>query len=114
MAARFEHAPVMPSAVVGLIAQATSTTRLVVDCTVGGAGHAVALLAALPEWRLLGLDRDPEAVEAARARLEPYGERARVVHARFSEVAAVLRELGEPPAGALLADLGVSSHQLDS
>jgi 16S rRNA (cytosine1402-N4)-methyltransferase len=93
---------------------------LVVDATVGGGGHATALLDAAPHLRLLGLDRDPDAVDAARAALARFGDRAVVEHRRFDELAEAVRShrqvlaSGEDTGlmGALF-DLGVSSPQLD-
>ncbi|MGH8975014.1 MAG: 16S rRNA (cytosine(1402)-N(4))-methyltransferase RsmH, partial [Acidimicrobiia bacterium] len=82
---------------------------LLVDGTVGGAGHARALLDARPDCRLLGLDRDAGAVAAATTALAPYGERAVVVHAGFEDLAELLED---SPTGVLF-DLGVSSPQLD-
>jgi len=87
--------------------------ELIVDCTVGGAGHATALLNALPDSQLLGLDRDSEAVRVARERLSRFGERAQVYHARFSQLETVLG-VNVGRVGALVADLGVSSHQIDT
>jgi 16S rRNA (cytosine1402-N4)-methyltransferase len=84
---------------------------LLVDGTVGGAGHARALLDARPDCRLLGLDRDSEAVAAATVALAPYGERAVVVHAGFENLAEVLP--GDATTTGVLFDLGVSSPQLD-
>src|SRR3989449_1461559 len=82
-----------------------------VDATVGLGGHAAALLAAAPGARLLGLDRDRAALARAAERLS--GERVVLRQARFSELAAVLAELGWDGADAVLLDLGVSSLQLD-
>jgi len=82
-----------------------------VDATVGLGGHAAALLAAAPGARLLGLDRDRAALARAAERLP--GERVVLRRARFSELAAVLAELGWDGADAVLLDLGVSSLQLD-
>src|SRR5438132_3068300 len=82
-----------------------------VDATVGLGGHAAALLAAAPGARLLGLDRDRAALARAAERLP--GERVVLRQARFSELAAVLAELGWDGADAVLLDLGVSSLQLD-
>lgn len=108
-AVEFIHQPVMLAEVVDFVV--TAKPELIVDCTLGGAGHAVALLEACPEARLIGIDRDPDAIEQARARLARFGERAHVVHGQFSE----LREIvGDNTIGALIADLGVSSHQLDA
>jgi 16S rRNA (cytosine1402-N4)-methyltransferase len=84
-----------------------------VDATVGLGGHADALLAAAPGTRLLGLDRDPIALERAHERLRPAGDRVVLRHARFAELAPILAGLGLPGADAVLLDLGVSSLQLD-
>ena len=81
------------------------------DATVGAGGHAEALLEAGPDVRLLGLDRDPDALEAARARLARFGPRVDLRPADFGDLDAVLAD-GPAPAG-ILADLGVSSMQLD-
>ncbi len=83
------------------------------DATIGGAGHAIRLLEAESAVRVIGIDRDAEAIEAAKARLAPLGERVTLVRANF-------RDLGRPEfagevegvTGALM-DLGVSSHQID-
>lgn len=84
------------------------------DCTVGLGGHAEAILGASPEVRVLGVDRDPQALELARDRLEPFGSRVRLVEADFADLPDVLEQLGEGLATGVLADLGVSSLQLDS
>ena len=81
------------------------------DCTLGGGGHAEAILER--GGVVVGLDRDPDAVAAARERLEPYGARAVVVRARFSQVDRVLAELGYGEAEGFLWDLGLSSYQVD-
>lgn len=84
-----------------------------VDCTVGGAGHSSAIAAKLSgKGRLIGLDRDPDAVEAATERLSRFGN-ATVIHRNYSELDAVLSELGIEAVDGILMDLGVSSHQLD-
>jgi 16S rRNA (cytosine1402-N4)-methyltransferase len=84
-----------------------------IDATVGGGGHAVGILAAsYPDGRLLGLDRDPAAVEATRARLASYAERAVLVHSSFTRLAQVAREHQFVPADGVLLDLGLSSLQL--
>jgi 16S rRNA (cytosine1402-N4)-methyltransferase len=86
----------------------------IVDATVGLGGHAERVLDALPHARLLGCDRDPAALEFARARLARFGPRARLTRARHSELARVVPDQlgGERPV-AFLFDLGVSSMQLD-
>jgi 16S rRNA (cytosine1402-N4)-methyltransferase len=87
---------------------------LVVDCTVGGGGHAAALLDARPDVRLLGIDRDTAAVDAATLRLARFGVRATVVHGRFEELGDLVARYGEgEQVMGILADLGVSSPQLD-
>ncbi len=83
------------------------------DGTCGFGGHSAALLDRYPDLRILGLDRDPQAVEAAAGYLRRFGRRAIVRHSRFSEWDEQLREMGLGPAQGLLLDLGVSSFQLD-
>ena len=104
------HQPVMVEEAVTLLAPERG--GLFADCTVGLGGHAEALLRRGARARLLGLDRDPQALALAAERLRPFGERVRLVRARFSELAAALGE--EALEGGVLADLGVSSLQLDS
>ena len=108
----FQHLPVLIQPVLDAIVP--ESPALIVDCTLGGAGHSSALLEALPEARLIGLDRDLDALTAARARLERFGDRVTTVHAPFSDLERVLEELGVSGVDALLADLGVSSHQIDT
>ncbi len=81
----FAHRPVLVDEVVALFAPVPPGT--VVDATVGGAGHALALLAAHDHLAVLGIDRDPDAVRAATLALAPYGDRAQVRHARFDRLA---------------------------
>ncbi len=108
----FEHVTVMAQEVVQVIAPAADGVYL--DLTAGGGGHSAALLEAAPEARLIAIDRDPLAVDAARARLARHGEKVRVVHAAFTDVEQVLRDLGVAQVTGVVADLGVSSPQLDS
>jgi len=87
---------------------------LVLDGTLGLGGHAEAILQrSSPDGSLIGLDVDPDALERARRRLAPFGERATLVHASFRRLGAVLDELGIAAVDGLLLDLGVSSLQLD-
>ncbi|HVB06694.1 MAG TPA: 16S rRNA (cytosine(1402)-N(4))-methyltransferase RsmH [Acidimicrobiales bacterium] len=111
MSQEFRHVPVLLDEVLELFDAVPE--GLVLDATVGGGGHAAAILERRPELQLLGIDRDPEAVVAATSRLAPFGARAKVVHARFDELAALVAEAGAPLVGALF-DLGVSSFQLDA
>jgi len=85
-----------------------------VDGTVGGGGHAEAILrASAPDGRLLGCDRDAEAVEAARLRLGSFGARAVLRHADYRGIPALLDAVEAPPVSGILLDLGISSLQLD-
>lgn len=84
-----------------------------IDCTAGGGGHSSAIAAKLSDkGRLYSLDRDPDAVKAASARLAEFPN-ARVIHRNYSELDAVLAELGIEAVDGILMDLGVSSYQLD-
>jgi 16S rRNA (cytosine1402-N4)-methyltransferase len=85
---------------------------VVVDGTLGMGGHAEALLARTPA-RLVGLDRDPEALVRSQRRLAPYGERVTLVHAVYDALPEVLADLGLTRVQGVLFDLGVSSLQLD-
>jgi len=85
-----------------------------VDATVGLGGHAVEIAARLTSGRLIGLDRDAEALEIARGRLKAYEGRVVLVQTDFSKIDEVVREMHLPPLQGILADLGVSSVQLDT
>jgi 16S rRNA (cytosine1402-N4)-methyltransferase len=84
------------------------------DATVGLGGHSVEIARRLTTGRLIGLDRDAEALEIARERLKAYEEKIVLVQADFSRIDEVARELNLPPLSGMLADLGVSSLQLDT
>jgi 16S rRNA (cytosine1402-N4)-methyltransferase len=113
VAIEFAHAPVLLEESLGWLA--LSSHSLVVDGTVGGGGHADAILArSAPDGRLIGLDRDETAIEAAKQRLARYGERVQLIHASFRDLRAVLDALGVDRVDGVLLDLGVSSHQLDT
>lgn len=84
-----------------------------VDGTLGGAGHSSRIVRRLTTGRLIGIDRDPVALEAAGKRLEPYGDRVTLVHGNFCEMARILDDLGIDGVDGILLDLGVSSPQLD-
>lgn len=86
-----------------------------VDCTTGGAGHSLEIVKRLgKDGRLICLDRDRDALKAARARLSDYLDRVTFVHTNFSEIASVLRELSLDRVGGVLMDLGCSSYQFDT
>lgn len=113
-APRERHVPVMLDRIVELLAPALGEPgAVVVDGTLGLAGHAQALLAAAPHARLVGLDRDPQALAAARERLTPFSERIELVQAVYDELPEVLEELRITSVSSVLLDLGVSSLQLD-
>jgi 16S rRNA (cytosine1402-N4)-methyltransferase len=110
------HVPVLVDRVVALLAPALDgddPAPVVVDATLGLGGHAEAILRRFPAVRLVGLDRDPDALAASRGRLAPYADRLTLVHAVYDELPAVLARLGLPRVQGVLFDLGVSSLQLD-
>jgi 16S rRNA (cytosine1402-N4)-methyltransferase len=109
-----EHVPVLLARTLDLLGPAVDAPGAVVlDATLGLGGHSAALLDRFATLRLVGLDRDPRALEIAADRLAPYGERAILVHAVYDELAAVLSRLGVGRVQGVLFDLGVSSMQLD-
>jgi len=107
----FTHRPVMVTEVVEIFRPVPP--GVVVDATVGGGGHAAALLAAHSQVELVGLDRDREAIAAATTALAGFGGRVTLRHARFDELGTILQELGHGTVTGALFDLGVSSVQLD-
>lgn len=111
MTATILHEPVLRAETVELLDPAGR--GLVVDCTVGTGGHAAALLEA-GAARVLGLDRDAEALPAARRRLAAWGDRVNLVHADYRGLGAVLDRLGVERIDGALADLGCSSLQLEA
>ena len=103
---RFAHVPVMADEVVEVLTAVPAVAgALVVDGTVGGGGHASRLLAARPDLTLLGIDRDPGAVAAARSALAPFGDRAAVVRGRFADLDAVVGGRTDGPVVGVLLDL---------
>jgi 16S rRNA (cytosine1402-N4)-methyltransferase len=108
------HIPVMLTECVEALDAADAVENAVlVDCTLGLGGHSEALLTRYPRARLLGLDRDPEALTRSRRRLAPFGGRFEAVHAVYDELPDVLAERGIKRVHGVLFDLGVSSMQLD-
>ena len=105
------HEPVLVSEVLSLLAPERG--GLFVDCTTGLAGHTAALLER-GATRVLGLDRDPDALRIAAERLAPYGDRVELVHSDYRDLPAVLQSRGLTGADGILADFGVSSMQLDA
>ena len=116
------HVPVLLNRCVELLAPALSRTAadgtgaVLVDATLGAGGHAERFCQQFPGLRVIGLDRDPDALLTARRRLAPFGARVQVVHTRYDGLAEALGEAGLEPADSVdgvLFDLGVSSMQLD-
>lgn len=110
LGSRFQHTTVMLHEAVNLLQPAPG--KLIVDATLGGAGHTAALLAA--GAKVLGLDQDEAAIEAAWERCAEYEERFATVRTNFRHLEEVLTETGVGPVDGILADVGVSSFQLDT
>src|SRR5690606_33051759 len=115
---QFAHTPVLLDRCVELVgvgiaaAREAGITPYAVDGTLGMGGHTEGILEAHPDARVIGLDRDTEALERAQERLRRFGDRFIAVHAVDDELDAVLDELGIATISSLLLDLGVSSLQL--
>ncbi|RZS34794.1 16S rRNA (cytosine1402-N4)-methyltransferase [Herbihabitans rhizosphaerae] len=109
-----QHVPVLLDRILALFAPALADhPSILVDATLGLGGHADALLSAHPDLTLVGLDRDPQALDASRRRLARHGDRVHLVHAVYDEMPEVLGRLGMSTVDGVLFDLGVSSLQLD-
>lgn len=106
------HIPVLLDETVSLFDE--MPTGVFVDATLGLGGHSEAILRRHRDIRLIGFDQDPAAIAEAKKRLEPFGDRVRLVHANFSNIANILSDEDVRSAAGILADLGVSSLQLDS
>ncbi|MGA3151103.1 MAG: 16S rRNA (cytosine(1402)-N(4))-methyltransferase RsmH [Streptosporangiaceae bacterium] len=108
------HLPVMKDRVLALLAPALEPAgAVVVDATLGRAGHAAALLEAHPDLTLIGIDADQTAIEESGRLLAPFAARVALVQASYGELAQILADLGHPRVHGALFDLGVSSPQLD-
>jgi 16S rRNA (cytosine1402-N4)-methyltransferase len=107
----YEHLPVLVEEVLEFLQP--HPDGIYVDGTLGGAGHALKILErSAPTGRLIGIDRDKEAIEEARRRLKPYEGRTAIIHGNFSDLREILRELNIGEVDAILLDLGVSYQQL--
>ncbi len=107
-----KHEPVFLNEVLEYLRPSREDATLV-DATVGLGGHAEALLTKHPRIRLIAIDRDPEALERSRERLRPFGDRVTFVRERHESLIEILKQHDVEAIGGLLADLGVSSMQLD-
>lgn len=108
----FKHEPVMLAETIKWLD--CRPGGIYVDCTLGCGGHALAILERVqPGGRLIGIDRDPEALRAAKERLAPFGEMVSLVHANFRDLKSIVAPLAPAGADGILFDLGVSSPQLD-
>lgn len=106
------HRPVLLREAIDFLA--ADRGGLFIDCTLGLGGHSEAILEAAETARVIGIDRDREAIAFAVERLARFGSRFRAVHANFRELTAVLENVGSASANGILVDLGASSLQLDS
>ncbi|MGH8965555.1 MAG: 16S rRNA (cytosine(1402)-N(4))-methyltransferase, partial [Actinomycetes bacterium] len=101
------HVPVLLQRCVDLLAPALAEPgSVLVDCTLGMGGHTVAVLEQVPTARVVGIDRDPQALELAAGRLAPFADRVSHVHAVYDELPRVLAELGLDRVQGVLFDLG--------
>ena len=105
------HTPVMLNEVLEWLGIRPEGTYI--DATLGAGGHSEAIAERLTSGRLISLDRDAQALELARERLKSFGAKVTVVQSPFSKIAEAAQELGIPKVDGVLADLGVSSMQLD-
>lgn len=108
----FSHLPVMPREVIELLN--CKPGGIYVDGTLGGAGHTIEILKATsPYGKVIGIDRDEDALNAARKVLEPYKDRVTLVKENYSEIKEVLKDLNIDSVDGILLDVGVSSYQLE-
>ena len=107
----FEHAPVMRDEIVAALREVPA--GVVLDATLGGGGHAEAILESRDDLRVLGIDRDPDALDAARGRLLRFGDRAMTHRCRFDALDEAMEAHDIEELSGALFDLGVSSPQLD-
>jgi 16S rRNA (cytosine1402-N4)-methyltransferase len=108
------HVPVLLDRVLDLLAPSLTGERpVVVDTTLGLGGHTEAMLERFADVHVIGIDRDPEALARAKARLAPFGDRVTFAHAVYDEIGEVVAAAGFSTVSGVLFDLGVSSMQLD-
>lgn len=108
----FKHISVLYNETVGGLL--VKSGGVYVDGTLGGGGHSMGILSSAKNVRLIGIDRDPEAIEAAGKKLAPFGENVTLVNRNFSEIKSILNDLNIDGIDGAVLDLGVSSYQLDN
>ncbi len=106
------HKPVMREEMVSLLEP--SGRSIVIDATLGLGGHSEAVLSATPDVKVIAIDRDQEAIAFASSRLGRFGDRVTIVHSNFSDIVDIAHHEGHGRVDGIIADLGVSSLQLDS
>ncbi|WP_054953419.1 16S rRNA (cytosine(1402)-N(4))-methyltransferase RsmH [Flaviflexus massiliensis] len=111
MSAADLHVPVLLDTCMELLAPALTEPSLLIDATLGMGGHTEAALTRFPNLRVVGIDRDPEAIRLASERLAPFGDRFVAEHAEYDQIGRIAEKHGRPQG--ILMDLGVSSLQLD-
>jgi 16S rRNA (cytosine1402-N4)-methyltransferase len=115
MAVVFKHVPVLLREVVSVLLRGRRDVALrLVDCTVGGGGHSKFLLDSAPNANLLGIDKDFDAIRHANCTLQHFRERCEIVHSSYEALPALLQSKSWDKVDGMIADLGVSSFQLDS
>ena len=108
------HVPVLLDRTIELLAPSIEGKKaILIDCTLGLGGHAEAFLKQFPELVIIGIDRDPKALELAKQRLGQYSDRVHFVHTTYDNIEETLEDIGFESADAILMDLGVSSMQID-
>ena len=108
----FQHIPVLYREIMEIMDPQPGETF--VDCTLGGGGHSRGFLERTsPDGRLIGIDQDQEALEAAQSNLAPFGQRVTYVHSNYRHLESILSQYAPAGVDGILFDLGVSSHQLD-
>ncbi|MCD7981289.1 MAG: 16S rRNA (cytosine(1402)-N(4))-methyltransferase RsmH [Clostridiales bacterium] len=109
----FKHVPVLLNETVDALV--TDPDGVYVDGTLGGAGHSAEICSRISEkGRLIGIDQDADAIEAAAERLCPFGDRVKIIRGNYRDMTDILSELEINDVNGILLDLGVSSHQLDT
>lgn len=108
----FKHVPIMLNEVIDMLNLREGS--IIVDATIGGAGHSLEIIKRiLPDGLLIGIDRDENAIMVSKERLGAYSRNVIIEKANFSNIKEILLKLNIPAVDGILADIGVSSHQLD-